>query len=249
MNKYKLQNAQYKVPYHYLPHIEEDGNFFRHQSLRWGFAYLCYLHHVAATIVREKPEELFDAGCGDGRLISLLSRQSECKFTGLDCSSRAIDLARALNPEQHFICGEIADVKETFAMVSCIEVLEHIPDDSIESFVCDLVSRVKPGGKLLIGVPTRNKPMSAKHFRHYDRETLVEQLAPESRGLVINSSEFVFNGSDRLYSLYTRLTENRFWFISIRLLENLMWKRVWSKLRHAGPDSGHHLLVSLSKNV
>jgi len=90
MNKYKLQSAQYKLPYHYLPQIEAGGNFFRHQSLRWGFAYLCYLHHIAATIVREKPGELFDAGCGDGRLISLLSQQSECNFTGQDCDSRAI---------------------------------------------------------------------------------------------------------------------------------------------------------------
>ncbi|OGK08626.1 MAG: hypothetical protein A2W80_03905 [Candidatus Riflebacteria bacterium GWC2_50_8] len=249
MNKYKLQSAQYKLPYHYLPQIEAGGNFFRHQSLRWGFAYLCYLHHIAATIVREKPGELFDAGCGDGRLISLLSQQSECNFTGQDCDSRAIDMARALNPRHRFLCGDIADVEETFSLVSCIEVLEHIPDDCIEQFISDLVSRIRPGGKLIIGVPTTNKPMSAKHFRHYEQKTLLAQLAPEARGLQVNSSEFIFNGSDPLYRLYTRLTENRFWFLSIRLFENLMWKRAWTKLRHADPHTGHHLLLCLSKTV
>jgi len=91
--------------------------------------------------------------------------------------------------------------------------------------------------------------MSAKHFRHYEQKTLLAQLAPEARGLQVNSSEFIFNGSDPLYRLYTRLTENRFWFLSIRLFENLMWKRAWTKLRHADPHTGHHLLLCLSKTV
>ncbi|PKL38692.1 MAG: hypothetical protein CVV41_22185 [Candidatus Riflebacteria bacterium HGW-Riflebacteria-1] len=250
MNKHQLQNDLYRLPYHYLPQIRDGGDFVRHQSLRWGFAYLCYLHHIAAIIAQEKPRTLLDAGCGDGRLISLVSQHTAgLKLTGLDNNNRAVAMAQALNPEQRFICGALADVKETFSFVSCIEVLEHIPDDRVASFISDLVARTEPGGKLLIGVPTNNKPMSAKHHRHYDRATLIEQLATESHGLQIDSCEFIFNGNDPLYRFYTKLSENRFWFISVRLFENLMWKRVWTKLRYAEPCNGHHLLLRLSKSA
>lgn len=245
--KTELQETLYRFPYHYLPGVDDKGCFSRHRSLRWGFAYLCYLVHIAAFIKQQKPLSLLDIGCGDGRLISLLSGLSGCSLTGIDTSERAVNMARALNPGQRFLCGDVAGLAETFALVSCIEVLEHIADQEIRQFIDGMLAKVEPGGRLLIGVPSLNKPMSAKHFRHYDENRLLEQLGAENHGFRIESSQYIFKGNDHLYRLYVRLTANRLWFIGISFFEQLMWRYVWRNLRRAEAGNGHHLLLCLRK--
>lgn len=245
--KKELQEALYRFPYHYLPKADDNGCFSRHQSLRWGFAYLCYLFHIASFIEQQKPASLLDIGCGDGRLISLLNELTGCTLTGIDTSERAVNMARALNPGQRFLCGDAVGLAETFSLVSCIEVLEHIADHESGPFIDGVLAKVEPGGQLLIGVPSLNKPMSAKHFRHYDENRLIGQLGAQNHGFRVESCQYVFKGNDHLYRLYVRLTDNRFWFIGIRVFEKLMWRYVWKNLRQADASNGHHLLMCLRK--
>lgn len=246
-NKFSLQDNLYRFPYHYLPSLDGAGNFTRYRSLRWGFAYLCCLLHTVSLIEKESPTEILDIGCGDGRLLSLLSNQAGCLCTGIDPSERAIALARALNPKYRFICAQTASLDEKFFMVNCSEVLEHIPDNEIGSFVSAAAERVKPGGTMLVSVPTLNRPFSRKHFRHYDEKSLLEHLDPAKHNLQVIEINHVFNGNDPFYRLYLKITDNRFLFCGIGILENLMWHRVWHKLRYAGQTSAHQLVIRLRK--
>ncbi len=247
-NKFSLQDNLYRFPYHYLPSLDTDGNFTRHRSLRWGFAYLCCLLHTVSIIEKEAPAEILDIGCGDGRLLSLLgSRNESFSCTGIDPSERAIALARAINPGLRFICGRAADLDEKFIMVNCSEVLEHIPENEISSFVSAAARCVKPGGTLLVSVPSLNRPFSQKHFRHYDEQSLLEQLEPHKNNLQVVEINHVFNGNDPFYRLYLKITDNRLIFCSIGILENFMWRRVWHKLRHAGKSTAHQLVISMRK--
>ena len=247
-HKYKLQADLYQFPYHYLADFHTQRGFSRHRSWRPGFAYLCYLLHIAMLIKDEKPATLLDIGCGDGRLLSLIEPAFGCRPTGIDPCPQAIALARAMNPERNFICGNASELATTFAMVTCIDVIEHLPDSEIPAFISAAAARVEAGGLLLIGVPTLNQPVPAKHYRHYHEKLLLEQLNPEAHALTVSNTHYVFNGKDLAYRLYAKITENRLVFCAIQALENLMWHRVWHRLRHADAANGRQLLVSLRKN-
>lgn len=187
-----------------------------------------------------------DVGCGDGRLISLLAENKDMKATGVDLCQEAIAHARAFNPGGNFICGPVSAVEQKFDLVTAIEVMEHI-DDAL-SFVDSLCERLDNGGRLIIGVPALNKPRSAKHYRHYDEKLLIEQINPEKHDLTVESIEHIFAGNDTVYSLYTKITDNRLWFVGIRFLERLIWQRVWNKLRISTPSRAFHVLVALRKD-
>lgn len=246
-DKSAIQEALYRFPYHYIPSCDDQGNASRHRGLRWGFDYLCCLRHITAAVMQAAPASLLDVGCGDGRLPGMLHEAGMTGLSGCDISARAIAMAAAFNPQVRFICSDAAGLDETFAMVTCIEVLEHIADQHLGNFTAGLARRVAPGGNLLVSVPTCNRPLSKKHYRHYTGQLLLEHLAPAKHGLVVESVEHVFNGRDPLYRFYTRLTSNRFWFVGIAWLEKLMWQRVWNNLRHARPDNGFHLLMNLKR--
>lgn len=241
------QESLYRFPYHYLPQLDESGRFSRFMALSWGFGYLCCLFNAAEEILAEAPANILDVGCGDGRLLSLLVRRTDAALTGIDNSERAIALARTLNPGQNFIAGGIERVNEKFDCVTCLDVLEHIADAEAAGFIDRLCHLVRPGGRLIVGVPSFNRPFSSKHYRHYTEQALLDQLAAETRGLTVEKIGHVFRGSDRLFRFYSRLTCNRWWFIGCHYVETVVWRYVWKKLRHAGPATGHQILVTLRR--
>ena len=52
----------------------------------------------------------------------------EIKVYGYDLSPQAIDVARKLNTEGEFICGDFKDAGMTWDLALVIDVIEHIPD-------------------------------------------------------------------------------------------------------------------------
>jgi len=243
------QESLYRFPYHYLPQLDESGGFSRFMALSWGFGYLCCLLEATEEILAEAPASILDVGCGDGRLLSLLAGRTDAALTGIDNSEKAIALARALNPNGNFIAGDIDGVNEKHGCVSCLDVLEHIADEEVTGFLDRLGGLVQPGGRLIIGVPSVNRPFSSKHYRHYTEQTLLAQLAAETRSLTVEKVRHVFNGNDRLFRGYSRLTCNRWWFIGCGFIETLAWRYVWKRLRQAGPATGHQILVTLRRQA
>ncbi len=241
------QESLYRFPYHYLPQLDESGGFSRFMALSWGFGYLCCLLNAAEEILAAAPASILDVGCGDGRLLSLLAGRTDAALTGIDNSEKAIALARALNPGRNFIAGGLDGFNEKSACVSCLDVLEHIADGETAGFIDRICDLVQPGGRLIVGVPSVNRPFSSKHYRHYSESTLLAQLAAETRGLTVEKVRHVFNGSDRLFRLYSRLTCNRWWFIGCGSVETLVWRYVWQRLRQAEPATGHQILVTLRR--
>jgi len=247
MNRQQIQNQQYNFPYHYIPFCDSSQHVWRWRSLRWGFEYWCCMMHIRQRILETGAESWLDAGCGDGRLISLFAEEKNIAVTGIDPCSDAVKYARAFNSDKNFICGNLDAIDERFDLVTAIEVLEHIEDSEVENFIAAAVSRLNSAGRLLIGVPAVNKPLSAKHYRHYDEKLLLEHIKPQKIGLQTEQIEFLFAGNDFLYRVYTSLTDNRLWFIGIRFFERLIWRYTWKNLRKTTPDKAFHLLITLKK--
>ena len=95
---------------------------------------------------------LIYVGCGEGRFCKDIRREfPEFETLGIDYSSKAIQLDNAMNPALRY---EVIDITEEHLDRSrCVEILEHIPPDRIDSFLEAIASANHPKGRLVLTVP------------------------------------------------------------------------------------------------
>jgi len=241
----KIQELQYMFPYHYIPHFDEEGYATRFRILNWGLEYLCYQMHIAKLVETCQPTSVLDVGCGDGRFLGLLS-DAIPRRVGVDLSDKAISYAKAFHPDVDYRCIDIKDLDENFDVVTCIEVLEHIPEEQLPSFIKNLFMRCTRDGKLIISVPTKVLPVNKKHYRHYDLTDLLEQIDSVNEKYDVNKVEYIFYSPKWMEMLLT-LTNNRFFVFEPHFLRKKIWKAIWNKYRFATEKNGHHLVVCLRK--
>lgn len=217
------QEDQYAFPYHYIPSLE-DGHFQQHLYWTWGYRYLGGIDLVLNILAEEPFESLIDVGCGDGRFLLEVSKHYFGKtLLGIDSSQRAINLARVLNPTLNFECMDICAGKQSqdsFAVVTLIEVLEHIPVQAVKDFVGGLADFQEAGGRLILTVPHKNKAVQAKHYQHFDGKSLKKVLEPHyeiERTLFFDKSSRLFDG------ITNRLLGNRFFILNNRFLLDLLY--------------------------
>lgn len=108
---------------------------------------LGYIQRFAALGGRE----LIDVGCGGGILSEGLARAG-AKVTGIDLAEKSLSVARlhaletGLSIDYRCVAVEdlAADKPESFDVVTCLEMLEHVP--SPDSVIDACARLVKPGG-------------------------------------------------------------------------------------------------------
>jgi SAM-dependent methyltransferase len=94
-----------------------------------------------------------DVGCGDGRTEGIWLDRRTRSYIGVDVSRTAVESARTLGLDARVI--EDASVlpfdSDTFDLVVCLEVLEHLmwPQDA----AAEILRVLRPGGALLATVP------------------------------------------------------------------------------------------------
>jgi ubiquinone/menaquinone biosynthesis C-methylase UbiE len=118
--------------------------------------------------------QVLDAGCGSGRTLEELVDYGEVH--GIELSEAAAEVARGRG------CGEVqigrleqlpwAD--ESFDLITCLDVLEHTPDD--RRALRELLRVSKPGAWMVATVPAYQSLWSYHdeanhHFRRYERAT------------------------------------------------------------------------------
>jgi 2-polyprenyl-6-hydroxyphenyl methylase/3-demethylubiquinone-9 3-methyltransferase len=105
---------------------------------------------------------VLDVGCGGGILSDSMARRG-AQVTGIDLSTKALRVAQlhALeagtpNVSYREISAEAlaADMPGQFDVVTCMEMLEHVPDPS--SVVRACATLVKPGGWVFFSTINRN---------------------------------------------------------------------------------------------
>jgi len=118
-------------------------------------------------------QRVLDYGCGDGALLSVLSRHAPRSVTlhGYDPNALAIRYAeaalraRGVSTTLHESTASIAP--ESFDSVVCTEVIEHasVPSDLLG----DIARLLKPGGRLVMTTPIRltEFPDDANHVQEW----------------------------------------------------------------------------------
>lgn len=75
---------------------------------------------------------LLDIGCGTGLLLQEIHRvYPQAKLAGAEFSQRALEIAAQRVPQLEFLSLDLekSPAPKTYDVVTCIDVLEHIPDD------------------------------------------------------------------------------------------------------------------------
>lgn len=190
-----VQSAQYSFPYHYLPHLLDEGRSFA-ESRSWAYSlsYVTALRHVSAAIAETGSRAHLDIGCGDGALIHLLrQRHPDIELAGIDYDQRAIAWARMFTPDADFHAGDLHDAKfdTQWQSASLIEVIEHIPPDQLPHFMTGVHKLLPTGARLIVTVPHRNKPLNDKHYRHFSFDLIAEAVGEGFELETIFGFEFV----------------------------------------------------------
>lgn len=113
------------------------------------------------SAVELKGKRVLDIGCGGGILTESLSAAG-AKVTGIDMSKKALAVAELhlheskLEVEYQMISAEdyAKDHQAEFDVITCMEMLEHVPDPSSILKAC--YSMLKPGGTLFASTINRN---------------------------------------------------------------------------------------------
>ena len=240
------QTSQYKFPYHWLPNISALG-VVAGRSMQWALEYCGYMTNVAEEIRKAQGESVIDIGCGDGRLGSFLCDQRQLSYLGVDISSDAISFARIFNPLGRYCCARPSAILGQFDVAVAVEVLEHIPDETIPSFLADVRSILNPGGVFIVSVPTTVRNVHPKHFRHYDETLLAEQF--NAAGFLTINMYRVHRDNVLARACQIALT-NRYFSLNPSRLTKLIWAVYTKYCMLADRSDGAHIIaIAASRNT
>ena len=108
-------------------------------------------------------QKVLDVGCGGGILTDSMARKGAAEVLGIDLATKALRVAQlhaleAQTPNikyQEIAVETLAQLEpESFDTVTCMEMLEHVPDPS--SIVRACHDLVKPGGWVFFSTVHRN---------------------------------------------------------------------------------------------
>jgi 2-polyprenyl-6-hydroxyphenyl methylase/3-demethylubiquinone-9 3-methyltransferase len=113
-------------------------------------------------LVPLKGKRVLDIGCGGGILADAMARKG-AEVLGIDLATKALRVAQlhALEAQTQGVtyreisAEKLADEQpDTFDVVTCMEMLEHVPDPA--SVVRACATLVKPGGRVFFSTINRN---------------------------------------------------------------------------------------------
>jgi len=106
-------------------------------------------------------KKILDVGCGGGLLSEALTSKGGL-VTGIDISEQLIDVAeehsQQANMNISYACTTVEEFssehENTFDVITCMELLEHVPDP--ESIINACIHLLKPDGLLFLSTINRN---------------------------------------------------------------------------------------------
>lgn len=134
----------------------------------WYYMPRKWEHDVAVTDL-QGCQRVLEVGCGRGAFVERLCKEEKIEAEGVELNSKAISYAKEkgiiIRPvDLHELAKK---EKESYDAVCSFQVLEHISDPL--DFIEGQIKLIKPGGKLIIGVP------NAESFIKHGKNNLLDQ--------------------------------------------------------------------------
>ena len=182
-----------------------------------------------------QPKRILDAGSGDGSFcFALAKRYKTAEIVGLELDRKLVeDSQRILYKsgcknltikQGDIVCD---NMEELFDLIICIDVLEHIPDDT--AALKNLYSSLKKKGILLLHVPQRHQlnrwVFKAKQIErqadHVRDEYTIEEITSKiiAQGFIIKKTRYTFGfWTSLVRNLAGKIEEVRFFKPALKLV-------------------------------
>lgn len=172
---------------------QEYANMYRQEN---DFFWYKTLHQLILSILRkEKNNDLniFDAGCGTGRLMELLSEFGN--VAGIDYSSEAVSFSKQRgiqNVEQENL-NHWKGTKNQYDVITSIDVLYHSAIKNEKEILANFYESLRPNGLLILNLAAfdilkREHDKVVHTKRRYRKKPLVKTL--ESIGFEIEKATY-----------------------------------------------------------
>lgn len=170
------------------------------------FALHRFWERLAGLIRVIEPSSILEFGCGEGLLLRELKSRGVSfeRYLGIDIRRDAIAYARKLHPESEFLIQDILtwDSDETFDLVICSQVLEHLaaPGDYLPSLAKRSSNRIlltvprEPFFQLTNLLRGRDLRRLGNHPEHVNRWTTEQfaQFVDQELDVVLLETSFPF---------------------------------------------------------
>ena len=163
--------------------IEYDILYQAEDSYWWYVGLHQLIEHYIGKIrgTNRKTLDMFDAGCGTGKLLSLLARFGSAH--GIDASEKAIRYCgqRGLRNVEIADLNTFVFPESSYDVVTSIDVLYHEAVENDIEVAGKIFKSLKPNGALLLNLPAfdclnRNHDRAVGGKRRYRRNKLADQL-------------------------------------------------------------------------
>lgn len=170
-----------------------------------------------------KGKRILDVGCGGGILSESLALEG-ATVVGIDLAEAGLEVAKlhllesGLDIDYLSISAEdlTKTESESFDVIACLEMLEHVPDPSLVIDACS--SLVKPGGRVFFSTINRNPksyvfaivgaeyilnllPKGTHHYQKFIRPSEIDEWARTSKLSISSIIGMSYNPITKRYKL------------------------------------------------
>ncbi len=152
---------------------------------------------------KEKKSLVLDIGIGRGEMLSCMHDWG-FDYQGVDISPSTVRFCKTLklNCEVTDDTAKwLSNNKEKFSLITCLDVLEHVPHDQTIDFLKAMRASLTREGCAIIQVPNLQSPFGYLH--HFNDFTHVSGFGEHSLGQVLLTagfSEFKFFGFEEIFA-------------------------------------------------
>jgi 2-polyprenyl-6-hydroxyphenyl methylase/3-demethylubiquinone-9 3-methyltransferase len=175
-------------------------------------------------------KSVLDVGCGGGILSESMAALN-ANVTGIDLSDKALQVAklhllesgRQVTYRKIAVEDMAAECPDTFDIVTCMEMLEHVPDP--DSVIASCAKLVKPGGWVFFSTLNRNPksyllailgaeyilnmlPRGTHDYAKFLKPSELAQSCRNANLTVSDLSGMSYNPLSKIYSLGTDTSVN-----------------------------------------
>lgn len=168
MRKEPHQEKLYYVPYHWMMR----GYLRVSMELR---------NKIVMKLLERNPGQIvLDLGCGDGYFTGQLKGKfTDTLVVGADYYLRALRFARIMTNDAPYVANSAASLgfkKEAFDAIFLLDVIEHLSQDDRKKALEQVVWTLKPGGVVIVTVPSNRLPVIPMHYNHFSPHSLKELM-------------------------------------------------------------------------
>lgn len=172
-----------------------SGNSY-HAHYTQSFYYPSWKRAMSYLYLLDREAKILEIGCGVGQFANMLFDAGFTQYQGLDFSSEAIKQAKTTNAAfaNQFTVGDAFQTSlldGDYDLVILFEILEHLNED------LKLVSRIRPGRKVMLSVPNFMDPYHVRCFAN------VQDVCNRYESLlnIFDTFEMPLTGSNKLFYL------------------------------------------------